>query len=677
MPAEQREALPRCCAAPPVKPAVCVMFALAAMCGLASVGRGHVDPWPAAALRTLLMGSIELHPCASAPGLCGKLDRPLDPTGAIPGRISIYFEYYPHSAPGNSLGTLVATEGGPGYAATLSRDEYLALFKPLRQKRDVLIMDNRGTGQSAAIDCRELQTADKPTVDMIAACGRSLGDSAPLYSAAYAADDLAAILDALAIHRIDLYGDSYGTYFEQVFSVRHPNMLRSIVLDGAYAMNGEDYPWYPSYAPAMRDKFNIACRRFEPCARLPGSSIDHILPALQSLRSHAFTAHATDSDGKMRDFTADPSELAIVMFGAAPAFVTVRELDAAARAFSDGDRVPLLRLMAETIGGVSARVPDDDPAQFSAGLAAAATCQDPPQIFDMRLSPMLRTADRDRAVAERKRSLPDTYAPFTIDEYRGMPLDYSFIDQCVEWPVAPPTHPASHVVAADATYPDIPALIISGELDNITTPADGAAVAREFKRGTQIRIANSFHVNALPHARSNCAAQVVRRFIETLEPGDAACAQNVPPLRLVARFATHASQVEPAAAAAGNRANALQRSLASAALMTAGDVLARLDSNSTGKGVGLRGGSFLIVNHAAISRVTLHQVRWTEDLAVSGTIDKPSGRGGTVRASLHLDAPDGLRGDLIAEWPADAADSSAVISGTLGGAAVRARTAAP
>jgi len=670
-------AFPRCHAALPIRSAACVLFAFASIFGLRGVSVSHVDPWPTTARRTVLMGSIELRPCASAPGLCGRLDRPLDPTGAVAGRISIYFEFYPHSAPGNPLGTLVATEGGPGYPATLSRDEYLALFKPLRTRRDVLLMDNRGTGQSAAIDCRELQSADKPTVELIAACGRSLGDSAPLYGAAYAADDLAAILDALHIGRIDLYGDSYGTYFEQVFAVRHPNMLRSIVLDGAYPLNGEDYPWYPSYAPAMRDKFNIACRRFEPCARLPGSSIDHILPALQSLRSHPFTAHAADSDGRMRDFAADPSALAIVMFGGAPAFATVRELDAAARAFADGDRVPLLRLIAETISSVSARVPDDDPTQFSAGLAAAAMCQDPPQIFDMRLAPMLRTADRDRAVAERTRTLPDTYAPFSIDEYRGMPLDYSFIDQCVEWPVSAPTHPASHVVAADAQYPDIPALVISGELDNITTPADGAAVAREFKRGTQIRIANSFHVNALPHARSACGAQVVRRFIDTLAPGDTACAQKVPPIRLVARFATHASQVEPATAAAVNRANAAQLSWANTAVMTAGDVLGRLAGNSSGQGVGLRGGSFLVVNDESISHVTLHQVRWTEDLAVSGTIDRPRARGGTVRASLQLDAADGSHGDLIAEWREDIADSSAVISGVLGGAVLRARTAAP
>jgi hypothetical protein len=365
------------------------------------------------------------------------------------------------------------------------------------------------------------------------------------------------------------------------------------------------------------------------------------------------------------------------MFGSAPALATVRELDAAARAFSDGDRAPLMRLMAETLSGLDSRDRTADAAKWSAGLAAAVMCQDPPQIFDMRLAPTLRTANRDHAVAERMRTAPRTYAPFSIDEYRGMPLDYSFIDQCVEWPVAPSSHPASHVVAADVHYPDIPALIISGEFDNLTTLPDGAAVAGAFKHGTQIRIANSFHVNALPRARSACAAQIVRRFIDTLNVGDTTCAADVPPLRLVPRFAVHASQLEPAAATAGNRASAAQLRWISAAVMTVGDVLARLGGNTSGQGVGLRGGSFRIVNDASTAHVVLNQVRWTEDLAVSGKIDKPLARTGTVRASLHLATADGLTGEVTVKWPEGIAGPSAGVQGTLGGEAVRARTPAP
>jgi hypothetical protein len=333
--------------------------------------------------------------------------------------------------------------------------------------------------------------------------------------------------------------------------------------------------------------------------------------------------------------------------------------------------------MAETSSGVDSRDAAADPAQWSAGLAAAVMCQDPPQIFDMRLPPVLRAADRDRAVAERRRTLPETYAPFSIDEYRGMPLDYGFLDQCVAWPVAPSTHPASHVVAADIHYPDVPALIISGELDNLTTMADGAAVAAAFTQGKQIRVANSFHVNALPRARSICAARIVRHFIATLETGDSWCAAHVPPLRLLPRFARYAAELEPATALRGNRANAAQLRWIEAAVMTAGDVLARLPGNSTGQGVGLRGGNFRVATGASGIHVTLDQVRWTEDLAVSGSIDKGKSRVGTVRSALQLSAPDGLSGEITVEWPEGTANSTAAIRGRVAGAKVVAQTTAP
>ena len=243
---------------------------------------------------------------------------------------------------------MVATEGGPGYPATLSRDDYLALFDPLRDSHDVLIMDNRGTGQSGAVDCAALQASSRWTSAGVGACGDTLGPRAPLYSTAYAADDLAAILAALGIAKIDLYGDSYGTYFEQVFALRHPALLHSLVLDGAYPLDGPDYAWYPNYAPAMRDKFNLACRRSPACAVLPGTSLDHIAPALTLLRGDARSVEARDADGRLESFRADPAALATVMFAAAPALASVRELDAAARAYAGGDPAPLLRLMAET-----------------------------------------------------------------------------------------------------------------------------------------------------------------------------------------------------------------------------------------------------------------------------------------------------------------------------------------
>jgi pimeloyl-ACP methyl ester carboxylesterase len=636
-----------------------------------------------AAPPTLRVGAATLSRCAGLPArstYCGRLDRPLDSSGALRGNVSIYFEFYPHTGPGKAAGLLVATEGGPGYPATGSRGEYLALFEPLRRTRDVLIMDNRGTGRSGALDCPELQSAERWTTGMVGACGESLGDRAALFGTAPAADDLAAILTVLGAAKIDLYGDSYGTYFEQVFAVRHPGMLRSVVLDGAYPLNGPDYAWYPTYAPAMRDKFDLACRRSPGCSKLPGSSMDHIGSLIARLRLEPPSAHAADAEGRERRFTADPAHLATLMFGSAPALATVRELDAAARAYLGGDRAPLFRLMAETVASVDsedARNAAADITQWSAGLEAAVMCHDPPQIFDMRLPPALRAADRDRALAERRRSHPDTYAPFSIDEYRGMPLDYSFIDQCVAWPVAPAAHPAGQAGPPNAVYPDVPALIVSGELDNLTTPADGAAVAAAFKRGRQVLVANSFHVNALPHARSRCAAGIVRHFIATLDPGDVACAAEVAPIRLVPRFAAHADEVEPALGQARNAASDADLRLASAAVQTVGDVLVRAADNSSGHGVGLRGGVFEIAAAGDSRRVTLDRVRWTKDLTVSGTIEERLDIAHTVHATVTIRGAGQVPGTLDILWPDRVSNARARIQGEIAGRAVDARMPAP
>jgi pimeloyl-ACP methyl ester carboxylesterase len=651
---------------------VLIALLAASIAGRPASAAGHVDP-PHQPKR---IGTVDLHACGDAPAYCGGLKRPFDPDDPASGSITIHFEFHPHSAAGKSRGTLVATEGGPGYPATGSREDYLALFKPLMTDHDVLMMDNRGTGQSGAIDCRELQTGEKWTVESVAACGASLGERAPLYSTVYAADDLAAIVDALGLGKIDLYGDSYGTYFEQTFAVRHPDALRSIVLDGAYPLTGPDYAWYPTYAPAMRDKFNLACARSPACSQLPGTSLDHIMPALDELRRSPFSARAYDADGREHRFAAGAPQLAIVMMGGAPSLTTVREVDAAARAFTDGDRVPLMRLMAETIAAVDSRDPSGDPTKWSAGLAAAVLCHDPPQIFDMRLAPADRLRDHDRALAERRRSARDTYSPFTIDEYRAMPLDYSFIDECVGWPVAPPSHPASQV-GAHAAYPDVPALIMSGELDSITTMADGAAVAAAFPHGVQVRIANSFHVNALPRARSDCGAEIVRRFIATLAAGDISCASQVPPVRLVPRFSGESSDLTPAVGLPGNSASSRQLRIVNAAVQTAGDLLARADANSTNHGRGLRGGTFRLKRSGAAVRIELHQVRWTRDVAVNGRILRSLGSHGMVRAFLRVSTPKDPIGRLTVQWPEGVDSSEAQIRGTFGTRKVLAKTAAP
>jgi pimeloyl-ACP methyl ester carboxylesterase len=650
---------------------VCVAWLAALLAGVSRFGAPADAQMP-----SLQVGTMTLHPCATAGAWCGSFMRALDPAGTVPDLLPIYFEFYPHTDSGPSKGTLVATEGGPGFPATETRGEYLALYAPLRASRDVLIMDNRGTGHSGAIDCPALQTSPMLTLELVAACGRQLGARAPLYSTALAADDLAALIDRLGAAPVDLYGDSYGTFFAQVFALRHPAQLRSLVLDGAYPLGDSSYAWYPAYAPAMRDKFNLACERSAACSALPGDSISHIQPALRELRLHPAQAEARDVTGRLHRFRADATALAIVMFGAAPARATVREVDAAARAYAAGDRQPLFRLIAETIAGVDSRDATQSPQNFSAGLAAAVMCQDAPQIYDMRLAPALRMADRDRAIAQRKAAAPESYAPFTIDEYRRMPIDYSFLDECVQWPTSPPAYPAGRIAAADAPYPNAPTLVVSGDLDNMTPVADGAAAARNFPHGRQLLLRNALHVNALPHSRSDCGAILVRRFIETLDPGDTSCAEAIPELRLVPRFARALRDLPPAEAQAGNAARELQLRAVTAAVLAVGDALIRAPEIGSGDGIGLRSGSFSVGESKGGYHLTLRQIRWTEDLRVSGTVDAPR-RDGAAHAQLQLRGAGDVSGTLSVDWHEGVSKAQAKVHGTLGGRAVAALLDAP
>ncbi|MBV9698001.1 MAG: alpha/beta hydrolase [Gammaproteobacteria bacterium] len=621
---------------------------------------------------TMDVGRITLHRCERGGGWCGSLPRALDPSGAVPGTVPVYFEYYPHSAAGPAAGTLVAAEGGPGSPSTGSRDSYLGLFAPLRATHDVLLMDNRGTGRSGAIECVGLQNAPQLTEALIGECGRTLGRRAPLYSTNLAADDLAELLEALGIARVSLYGDSYGTYFAQVFALRHPLHLRALVLDGAYPLEGPDYGWWLHYAPAVRVKFNRACERSAACRAVPGSSIAHITPALAQLRTAPVEAHVRLTEARTVEFRAGAAQLAEVMYGASPPYATLRETDAAARAFTAGDQTPLLRLMAEAVLALDSRDATRDPKAFSSGLAAAVSCLDLEQIFDMNLPVAARLAERERLIAQRRAQSPEHYAPFTLDEYRAMPLDYTFIDECVRWPQLPGVH--LPLVRPPEDYPDLPVLVLSGEMDPITSPADGAAAAARWPAAHHVVIANGLHVNALAHARSACGAQLVQRFLADLTTGDDRCAASAPPMRLVGRFAGRTEELEPAGALEGNAADAGQLRAVSAALLTAEDVITRARDAGSVTLLGLRGGHYTIESAGEGYLIELHGVRWTEDLEVSGRVQWP-GRSGTVHAALTLEGA--ARGTLNAQWPEGVADARASVEGNLSEHRVHAEMPAP
>lgn len=202
---------------------------------------------------TTTVGSLTLHHCDVAPrALCGSIRRAWDPDEPEGDTVRVGFAFVPaRDTSRPAVGTLVPHEGGPGYSTTGSVGYFTQMYAGLLEHRNLLLVDQRGTGRSEALDCPDLQ--DLKTSYAVAAgrCGRGLGERADDYTTALSADDLAAVAAALELGDLDVYGDSYGTFFVQVFAGRHPDLVRSIVVDGAYPAYGET-GWYPTQAPAVR-----------------------------------------------------------------------------------------------------------------------------------------------------------------------------------------------------------------------------------------------------------------------------------------------------------------------------------------------------------------------------------------------------------------------------------------
>jgi pimeloyl-ACP methyl ester carboxylesterase len=631
----------------------------------------------------VVVGSLTLHHCKVVKrALCGSLLRPWDPTGAVTGNIRIGFAFVrAHDRSRSVLGTLVPREGGPGYSTTGSGASYAAMYGPLMERRNLLLVDQRGTGRSQPIDCPELQNPTGPFNygDAAGRCAQKLGDKANLYGTALSADDLAAVIDALGLGRIDLYGDSYGTFFAAVFAGRHAAMLRSVILDSAYPPTGET-AWYPTQGPAMLRSIDLACERTPACAAAGATTSTLLARVLAEVRRKPFHGRAADGVGHRRRVTVDAEALVSVAFGATYGPAVYGELPGALRAALQGYHKPLVRLTAESLF----TGPGGDPADYSEGLDAAVSCHDYPQLYDMTATPEVRRAQYADAVRVQIRSNPRIYAPFTVGEY--LRSDWEMADWCLNWPVAPAADPAGPPAPPSGSYPPVPTLVLSGELDSITTPAEGSLVAAAFPQARQVIVANSFHVTAMGDT-DECAVRIARRFVRHPSTGLTArrlsCANRVAPLRAVADY--HRSYLRGSAAHRVSGSASVKALHASAsAVRTAGDLLDRWFDNYSGTGHGLHGGNWSYTGDSVV-HFTLHKVRLNRNLAVSGHVTWARYRHTVVatvdirrvRPNGHVVAGASINGQLVARWDSRTLGARAVIDGRLGGHALVARMRAP
>lgn len=569
----------------------------------------------AAEPRALTVGTLTLTACDSvelegSQAWCGTLPRPWDPALPESGTLNVGFVLTlptgaaraAAAAPRSSAtSAIVALEGGPGWGGISSGTDFAEPFGDELQTRGMLVMDQRGTGLSAPVDCDEELDTGETWRESIGLCAAKLGDRFDLFGTALAADDLAAVINALQLGPSNIYGVSYGTFFGQVFAGRHPELTRTLLLDSAYPVFGEE-GWVETIGPSLTDALNRSCRRAPSCAKFSGSSSSRLSRVLKMLRTSPVRVTAPAPDGSISKVSITPSDLAQTIIDAGYGGTTYSGVDAALRAALAGDWLPLGRLINESQGSGS-RPLGDGSTEANDGLMYAVICQDYPQIVDMSSQPAARNDQQRAAIAAGRVAKARLYAPFTVDEF--MATDWWDQDSCMDWPVSA-RYPSKPPTPPSGGYGNQPTLVLSGDLDLVTTVREGAMVAAQFPNSRQIVVASGTH----GLTGNECVDGLVQEFIAEPQPvvdgSGGECAANEPPVRLVSGYPRTSQGLTTDVAAA----------------RTVTDLLDRWRNgpdSRTIKGHGLRGGTWKAVGYDTV-QFTLNQVKLYEDLPVSGTV---------------------------------------------------------
>ena len=566
--------------------------------------------------------AVALGACKDVPkalhARCATISVPFDRADPGLGTTHVAFAVVPRRDVARpSLGT-IAGPGGPGSFLIDRAADVAATFTPLRDRRDLVLVDPRGTGRSDPIACRSLADVAlgfTPPARMsaaIGACGRELGPRVGAYGNAAVADDLDAVREALGIERLDLFGASYGTYFMTVYAGRHPEHVRSIVLDAGYPIAYDQ--WGLDKLAAARRGVRLACMRTRACR---GSAVLADVARLAArLRRHpvSFTARA---GGRRLRLRIDENALATAVYGSGDPR-SLGRLPAMVRSALEGDLTPLRRQV-ETWQLGLAGVLADPKAGGSAGESAflAGACHDFPRAFSYADSVPARRAAHASALAALDAG---ALAPFSAAAW--VHAGFESPDWCLEWPADPTAGPP---LAPGTPLPDVPVLALSGDLDTNVSASQGRAAAALYPRGTFVEIPNAGHT---PTDGNPCAAVLAAHFIRALSASPDACAGTGAPPPVARRTPVRVADL---ALVVGGGARAQRQALAVVAATIADTLEQGSVFQQWGSASGLRGGRYVARPDGGARLIGVRVVR---DASVSGVLS-PTATGvtGNVRVA--------------------------------------------
>ena len=410
-------------------------------------------------------------------------------------RISLNIVALPSLAPEPEPDPLFFLAGGPGQAAAQMAPQIREIFRPVLRQRDIILVDQRGTGKSNPLACRsesnslqELVENDSSALDRLKKCLAGYDADVRFYTTPIAMDDLDDVRAHLGYGRINLYGGSYGTRAALVYVRQHGVHVRSMVLDGVAPTDMRIPLFAARDAQRALDKLLTDCEADEACRKAQpglGARVRALLLRLTDNPARVDVMHPRT--GLKESVVIDARIVAGVLFGALYSPLTTSLVPALIARAEQNDFQNLLALAYAS----------EDSDNMSIGMQLSVLCsEDAPRV----------TVDDVRSQSEG--------TVFSLHLLRSQ------MKACEMWPRG--TLDDSYFVPVTS---QVPALVLSGDLDPVTPPGWGDAVTTHLRNARHITVPATGHgVIGTP-----CGQELIRRFIEdgSAEELDVSCVTRV------------------------------------------------------------------------------------------------------------------------------------------------------
>lgn len=372
--------------------------------------------------------------------------------------------------------------GGPGQGAAKMAKVVREFFRRVQNDRDIVLVDQRGTGKSNPLDCNDdddslkaVMATNDQSLAKLKACQAKYDADLTLYTTPIAMDDLDDVRAYLGYDKINVYGGSYGTRAALVYMRQHGDRVRAAILDGVAPPNMRLPLYFPRDTQRAFELLAKDCAADDGCNKAYPNLLDRMRALIDRLDKNPPTVKVTHPrTGETADVRIDARLLANVIVSALYSPLMTTLVPAIVAAAEKNDFQSMLALAGMGGGG-------DEP-NMSVGMQLSVICAE--------------DAPKNTPADFRKGSESTLFGKYVMSLQQ---------QACTFWP-----HGKVDEAFYEPVKSDIPTLVLSGEVDPVTPPTWGEQVASTLSKSKHIVIAGTGHTAG----STGCGQRIMREFIE-------------------------------------------------------------------------------------------------------------------------------------------------------------------